>query len=235
MRQWLETLPKLVGILAANDDRAASILETCRVLGYGVPENRKCQRGVDGRPLFGVQSDGPGETGQHRGGLLLVPPPPGFRRVGQRLVEPEGVGVGAVAADSSVVPPEPPSRLRWFIRAVLVDGVDHGREVVLPSLIGDAFADPRIKIAMWCLPAGQNPADRDLWRAPPLASLKRLLYLGTDSNFPVHRAKDIVAIPHGMPGGLSEGFELIPCSRRQASKCAWLRGQWSPTTPWRVQ
>ncbi len=39
VRQWLETLPKPVGILAANDDRAASILETCRVLGYGVPEN----------------------------------------------------------------------------------------------------------------------------------------------------------------------------------------------------
>ena len=39
MRQWLETLPKPIGMLCANDDRAASILETCHVFGYGVPED----------------------------------------------------------------------------------------------------------------------------------------------------------------------------------------------------
>ncbi len=39
VRHWLETLPKPIGMLCANDDRAASILETCHVLGYGVPED----------------------------------------------------------------------------------------------------------------------------------------------------------------------------------------------------
>jgi len=39
VRHWLETLPKPIGMLCANDDRAASILESCHVLGYGVPED----------------------------------------------------------------------------------------------------------------------------------------------------------------------------------------------------
>lgn len=39
VRRWLETLPKPIGMLCANDDRAASILETCQTLGYGVPED----------------------------------------------------------------------------------------------------------------------------------------------------------------------------------------------------
>ena len=39
VRQWLESLPKPIGMLCANDDRAASVLETCRMLGYGVPED----------------------------------------------------------------------------------------------------------------------------------------------------------------------------------------------------
>ncbi len=39
IRTWLESLPKPIGMLCANDDRAASILETCRALGYGVPED----------------------------------------------------------------------------------------------------------------------------------------------------------------------------------------------------
>jgi len=39
VRHWLEKLPKPIGILCANDDRAASILETCHLLGYGVPED----------------------------------------------------------------------------------------------------------------------------------------------------------------------------------------------------
>ncbi len=39
VRRWLEMLPKPIGMLCANDDRAASILETCHILGYGVPED----------------------------------------------------------------------------------------------------------------------------------------------------------------------------------------------------
>jgi LacI family transcriptional regulator len=35
----METLPKPIGMLCANDDRASSILGTCHALGYGVPED----------------------------------------------------------------------------------------------------------------------------------------------------------------------------------------------------
>lgn len=39
LRRWLESVPKPIGMLGANDDRAASILEVCHGLGYGVPED----------------------------------------------------------------------------------------------------------------------------------------------------------------------------------------------------
>ena len=39
LRQWMDALPKPIGLFCANDDRAASILEACHVLGYGVPED----------------------------------------------------------------------------------------------------------------------------------------------------------------------------------------------------
>jgi len=39
VRRWIQSLPKPVGVLCANDDRAASVLEVCRALGCGVPED----------------------------------------------------------------------------------------------------------------------------------------------------------------------------------------------------
>jgi LacI family transcriptional regulator len=39
IRDWLNGLPKPIGLFCANDDRAANILESCRALGYGVPED----------------------------------------------------------------------------------------------------------------------------------------------------------------------------------------------------
>lgn len=39
VRQWMDALPKPIGLFCANDDRAASILEACHVLGYAVPED----------------------------------------------------------------------------------------------------------------------------------------------------------------------------------------------------
>ncbi len=39
VRHWLQSLPKPVGLLCANDDRAESVLEMCPVLGYSVPED----------------------------------------------------------------------------------------------------------------------------------------------------------------------------------------------------
>ncbi len=39
VKLWLKALPKPIGMLCANDDRAAAILETCHELGYGVPED----------------------------------------------------------------------------------------------------------------------------------------------------------------------------------------------------
>lgn len=39
VRKWLIELPKPIGLFCANDDRSANILESCRALGYGVPED----------------------------------------------------------------------------------------------------------------------------------------------------------------------------------------------------
>ncbi|TWU39125.1 Xylose operon regulatory protein [Novipirellula aureliae] len=39
IQSWLESLPKPVGLFCANDDRSANILECCRALDYGVPED----------------------------------------------------------------------------------------------------------------------------------------------------------------------------------------------------
>ena len=39
VRTWLTQLPKPIGLFCANDDRSANILESCRALGYGVPED----------------------------------------------------------------------------------------------------------------------------------------------------------------------------------------------------
>jgi LacI family transcriptional regulator len=44
-------LPKPVGLFCANDDRSASILECCRALGYGVPED-VAVIGVDDDPYI---------------------------------------------------------------------------------------------------------------------------------------------------------------------------------------
>lgn len=39
IRGWLADLPKPIGLLCANDDMAEGVLETCRALGFGVPED----------------------------------------------------------------------------------------------------------------------------------------------------------------------------------------------------
>jgi LacI family transcriptional regulator len=39
IREWIKSLPKPIGMFCVNDDRAASVSETCRLLQYGVPED----------------------------------------------------------------------------------------------------------------------------------------------------------------------------------------------------
>jgi LacI family transcriptional regulator len=39
LKQWLQSLPKPIGLFCANDDRAASVMEICRVLQFSVPED----------------------------------------------------------------------------------------------------------------------------------------------------------------------------------------------------
>lgn len=39
MKQWLETLPLPVGIMACNDDRSQHILEACKITGLKVPQD----------------------------------------------------------------------------------------------------------------------------------------------------------------------------------------------------
>jgi LacI family transcriptional regulator len=39
IREWLQTLPKPIGMLCANDDRAETVLQICTTLEYSVPED----------------------------------------------------------------------------------------------------------------------------------------------------------------------------------------------------
>ncbi len=39
IQEWIQSLPKPIGMFCVNDDRATSIIETCRGLGFGVPED----------------------------------------------------------------------------------------------------------------------------------------------------------------------------------------------------
>jgi LacI family transcriptional regulator len=56
VRRWLESLPKPIGMLCANDDRATSIQETCRGLGYGVPEDVSVVGVDDDQYVCGLQN-----------------------------------------------------------------------------------------------------------------------------------------------------------------------------------
>ncbi len=39
IREWIQSLPKPIGMFCCNDDRAASVVEDCLDLGYSVPED----------------------------------------------------------------------------------------------------------------------------------------------------------------------------------------------------
>ena len=39
VQDWIQSLPKPIGMFCVNDDRAAAIMETCRTLEYGIPED----------------------------------------------------------------------------------------------------------------------------------------------------------------------------------------------------
>ena len=39
MKQWLESLPRPIGIMACNDDRSQHILEACKLTGFKVPQD----------------------------------------------------------------------------------------------------------------------------------------------------------------------------------------------------
>ncbi|MBN1407814.1 MAG: DNA-binding transcriptional regulator [Calditrichaceae bacterium] len=55
---WLKTLPKPVGLLACNDDRAQHILEVCKRLNFRVPED-VAVIGVDNDPMVCEIEDPP--------------------------------------------------------------------------------------------------------------------------------------------------------------------------------
>lgn len=39
VEEWIQSLPRPIGMFCVNDDRAAAIMETCRTLEYGIPED----------------------------------------------------------------------------------------------------------------------------------------------------------------------------------------------------
>lgn len=58
MKKWLEDLPKPIGIMACNDDRAQQVLEVCKLLEIKVPEE-VAVIGVDNDELLCELSDPP--------------------------------------------------------------------------------------------------------------------------------------------------------------------------------
>jgi LacI family transcriptional regulator len=55
---WIKTLPKPVGIMACNDDRGQHILEVCKLIGLGVPDDISVI-GVDNDPMICEIGDPP--------------------------------------------------------------------------------------------------------------------------------------------------------------------------------
>jgi len=58
LAQWIEDLPKPVGLMACNDDRGRGVLEACRLAGVRVPEE-VAVIGVDNDELFCELADPP--------------------------------------------------------------------------------------------------------------------------------------------------------------------------------
>ena len=93
--QWLQNLPKPVGLMACNDDRGRQVIEACRAGGLSVPE-QIAVIGVDNDELLCEVSDPPlssvalnAEQGGYRAAALLDEMMRGRKRKPQRLlVEP---------------------------------------------------------------------------------------------------------------------------------------------------
>ena len=92
LADWIEQLPKPVGIMASNDDRGRGVLEACRLAGVRVPEE-VAVIGVDNDELFCELADPPlssvalnAEHGGYRTAQLLDQLMRGQIRTPQRLV-----------------------------------------------------------------------------------------------------------------------------------------------------
>lgn len=58
MAEWLKSLPKPVGIMAANDDRGQEVIESCRIAGIQVPDEAAVI-GVDNDDIICEQANPP--------------------------------------------------------------------------------------------------------------------------------------------------------------------------------
>jgi LacI family transcriptional regulator len=55
---WIKNLPKPIGIMACNDDRGQHIIEVCKLIGFGVPDDISII-GVDNDPMICEIGDPP--------------------------------------------------------------------------------------------------------------------------------------------------------------------------------
>lgn len=145
LRSWLESLPKPVGLMAANDKAARHVLEACRASGIRVPEEMAVV-GVDNDEMLCRLCDPPlssVEQGARRIGYqaakLLEYIMSGRACSRQRhVVPPEGV---VVRRSSEVIAVEDPN-----VRAALTFIREHARHAIKVVDVAAAAAASRSKL-----------------------------------------------------------------------------------------
>ena len=183
--QWLVTLPKPIGLMAANDNRARHVLEACRLYRLRVPEEIAVI-GVDNddvlcrlsNPLLTSIEQGAERIG-HEAAALLDRMMGGERSPNVRyVIDPEGV---VTRLSTEVIPVEDPqvAKAMSFIQEHACDGIK------VPDVV-DAVAasrsglEARFKIAL----------GRTLHTAIRGVQLERVKSLITETNL---AAKEIAA------------------------------------------
>ena len=151
VRQWLKSLPKPIGLFCPNDDRSAFVLETCRTLAYGVPEDIAVI-GVDDDPYV-CELTNPSlssvATAAERAGYDLAEL---LHRMmvgkedscGQRIVAPAAGVTARQSTDTLMVQDEEVRRALQFIRENVSDPIQV-RDVVRATFLSHRALNERFQ------------------------------------------------------------------------------------------
>lgn len=153
LRRWLESLPKPIGLMAANDKAARQVLEACRAGGIRVPEEIAVV-GVDNDEML-CQLSNPPLSSVEQGARMI-----GFRaaalldrmmsgrrpRRQKHVVPPEGIVVRR-SSDIIAVADEDVAEVLALIQARACDGIKV-RDVVQSVAISRSQLERRFKAAV---------------------------------------------------------------------------------------